>query len=188
MDIKDFFQMSAGKWFSHRTSHHLGLNQSESGKSDLQMELLEKTDPAVVQICQQHQVKPELAVCGLRVTWEGYMQRDPSQLKGSTVLVPIADLEQASAGQLLRNVKSGEKIPSVSRYQMGADAALTLTIEDQSLSSEERIWFASPNLRLRTNVVKQPDGFGLASFSSEIRMGVTQLPVNTDAQVSQASG
>jgi hypothetical protein len=185
MDIKDFFQMSAGKWFSHRTSHHLGLNQSESGKSDLQVELLESTDPAVVQICQQHQVKPELAVCGLRVTWEGYMQRDPSQLKGSTVLVPIADLEQASAGQLLRKVNSGEKI-SASRYQIGADAALTLTIEDQSLYSEERIWFASPNLRLRTSVIKQLDGFSSASFSSEIRMGVTQLPANASA-VGQAN-
>jgi CpeS-like protein len=185
MDIKDFFQMSAGKWFSHRTSHHLGLNQSESGKSDLHIELLENIDPAVVQICQQHQVKPELAVCGMRVTWEGYMQRDPSKLKGSTVLVPIADLAQASAGQLLRKVNSGDKIPGASRYEIGTDAVLTLTIEDEILWSEERIWFASPNLRLRTSVVKHLDGFSLASFSSEIRMGVTQLPVNTGA-VSQA--
>jgi CpeS-like protein len=181
MDIKDFFQLSAGKWFSHRTSHHLGLNQSESGKSDLNIELLEKTDPAVVQICQQHEVQPDLAVCGLRVSWEGYMQRDPSKLKGSTVLVPIADLAQPGAGQLLRKPNSSEKIPGAGRYELGTDEALTLITEEETLRSEERIWFASPNLRLRTSVVKHLDGFSLASFSSEIRMGVTQLPTNASA-------
>ncbi len=186
MDINDFFQMSAGKWFSHRTSHHLGLNQSESGKSDLYIELLQKTDPAVLQICQQHEVNPDLAVCGIRMTWEGFMQRDPSQLKGSMVFVPIADLELASGGQLLRQVNSGEKTPAASRYKIGADESLTLTTEDQTLWSEERIWFVSPNLRLRTSVVKHLDGFSLASFSSEIRMGLKPPPANSDA-VSQAN-
>ncbi len=181
MDIKDFFQMSAGKWFSHRTSHHLGLNQSESGKADLNIEFLEKTDPIVVQICQQHQVQPDLAICGLQITWEGYMQRDPSKLKGSTVLVPIADVAQAGAGQLLQKSKGSEKIPRAGRYELGADEALTLITEDENLGSEERIWFASPNLRLRTRVIKQPDGFSLASFSSEIRLGVTQLPASANA-------
>ncbi|MBW4554023.1 MAG: phycobiliprotein lyase [Aphanocapsa sp. GSE-SYN-MK-11-07L] len=181
MDIKDFFQISAGKWFSHRTSHDLASNQSESGKSDLNIELLEKTDPVVVQICQQHQVQPDLAVCGLRVSWEGYMQRDPSKLKGSTVLVPIADIAQVGAGQLLRKSNSDKKIANTGRYELGTDEALTLITEDESLYAEERIWFASPNLRLRTSVVKHLDGFSLASFSSEIRLGVTQLAANASA-------
>jgi len=41
MDIQEFFELSAGKWFSHRTSHHLAFKQSESGKSDITIEMLE---------------------------------------------------------------------------------------------------------------------------------------------------
>jgi hypothetical protein len=42
--------------------------------------------------------------------------------------------------------------------------------------SEERLWFASPNLRLRTSILKRFGGFSMASLSSEIRLGVTQAP------------
>jgi len=54
---------------------------------------------------------------------------------------------------------------------MGDDDALTLMGESETLYSEERLWFASPNLRLRTSTIKQLDGFSTASFCSEIRMG-----------------
>ncbi|MFM7615570.1 MAG: phycobiliprotein lyase, partial [Synechococcales cyanobacterium] len=40
--------------------------------------------------------------------------------------------------------------------------------------SEERIWFASPNLRLRSTLVKTTDNTSLVSFASEIRLGVPQ--------------
>ena len=39
--------------------------------------------------------------------------------------------------------------------------------------SEERLWFASPNLRMRVSVLKRFGGFSMASFTSEIRMGST---------------
>jgi hypothetical protein len=42
--------------------------------------------------------------------------------------------------------------------------------------SEERLWFASPNLRLRTSILKRFGGFSMASLSSEIRMGVGAAP------------
>jgi len=45
MDVKEFFQLSAGKWFSQRTSHHLAFKQSESGKSDLKIDMLPADDP-----------------------------------------------------------------------------------------------------------------------------------------------
>jgi hypothetical protein len=37
------------------------------------------------------------------------------------------------------------------------------------MSSIERFWFANPNLRLRTSVVKRFGGFSTASFCAESR-------------------
>ncbi len=48
MDIQEFFELSAGKWFSHRTSHHLAFKQAEDGKSDITIEMMAKDDPEVI--------------------------------------------------------------------------------------------------------------------------------------------
>ncbi|HEY9822392.1 MAG TPA: phycobiliprotein lyase, partial [Candidatus Sericytochromatia bacterium] len=53
MDIKEFFEQSAGKWFSQRTSHHLAFRQAENGKSNITIEMLGADDPEVVKLCEQ---------------------------------------------------------------------------------------------------------------------------------------
>lgn len=171
MDIVEFFQQSTGKWFSQRTSHHLAFKQSEGGKSELVIEMLPKDDPAVVALCQQYEVDPNLALCGARVSWDGTMEWDEEKHKGSTVLVPVADPDKTNEGKLLREVGYAEKAPVAGRYVMGSDDALTLITEYETMYSEERLWFASPNLRLRTSILKRFGGFSMASFCSEIRMG-----------------
>lgn len=172
MDITEFFQQSAGKWFSQRTSHHLAFKQSESGKSDIVIEMVAKEDPLVVELCHQYEIDPTLALCGARVTWDGTMEWDEEKHAGSTVLVPIADPEKPNEGKLLREMGYAEKAPVAGRYVMGSDDALVLITEYETMYSEERLWFASPNLRLRTSVLKRFGGFSMASFCSEIRMGV----------------
>lgn len=174
MNIVDFFQQSAGKWFSQRTSHHLAFKQSESGKSDIVIEMLPSNDPEVVKLCEQYEIDPALALCGARVTWNGTMEWDEEKHTGSTVLVPVADPENPNEGKLLREMGYAEKAPVAGRYRMGDDEALTLITEYESMYSEERLWFASPNLRLRTSILKRFGGFSMATFCSEIRMGVVQ--------------
>lgn len=186
MNIVEFFEQSAGKWFSQRTSHHLAFKQSESGKSNIHIEMLAKDSPEVIQLCQQHQIDPDLALCGARVSWEGTMEWDEEKHEGSTVLVPVADPDRANEGKLLREMGYAEKAPVAGRYVVSEDGALTLITEYESMYTEERLWFASPNLRLRTSILKRFGGFSMASFCSEIRMGVTQ-PANTDAAATQAS-
>jgi hypothetical protein len=176
MDIVEFLQLSTGKWFSQRTSHHLAFRQSESGKSNILIDLLPATDPVVADLCQRYDVAPELALCGARVTWDGGMEWDKKQRSGSTVLVPIADPDAANQGKLLHQIGHSDQAPVAGRYVIGNDEALALIVETDTLYIEERIWFASPNLRLRTSILKQVDGFSMASFCSEIRMGVTQAP------------
>jgi hypothetical protein len=174
MDVTEFFQQSAGQWFSQRTHHHPASKPSESGKSDVQIEILSKDAPEVLQLCEQHAIDPALALCGVQASWSGMMNRDTSKRSGSTLLVPVAEPGKSNEGKLLRKSNSAQMAVSVSRYIMSADDVLTLITEDDEVYAEERIWFASPNLRLRTSVLKQSGGFRTSSFRSEIRLGVTK--------------
>ena len=180
MDITEFFQQSAGKWFSQRTSHSLTLKQSESGKSNLVIEIVPLTDPAVIKLCQQHQIEPASALCGMQVNWDGTMDQDSKKQVGSVLLVPISEAEKPNEGTLLRT-GTAEKPAIAGRYVMGNDDVMTMITEDETLYSEERFWFASPNLRLRTSVLKRSDGVNVASFYSEIRMGGSPPPASSAA-------
>lgn len=171
MDIKEFFERSCGKWFSQRTSQHLEFNQSEWGKSDLWVELLPASDSIVVQICEQQTIDPASAVCGVRVTWEGFVGQDPDKQSGVTVLVPIEDAEQPNQGVLLRKTLRPSDSTAVGNYVLAADDILTLTTEYDGMTAEERLWFASPNLRLRSSILNRRGDFCTASFCSEIRLG-----------------
>lgn len=171
MNIQEFFELSAGKWFSHRTSHHLAFKQAEDGKSDITIEMIAQNDPEVVKLCEQYEIDPALAQCGARVSWNGTMEWDEEKHSGSTVLVPVPNADNANEGKLLREMGYAEKTPVAGRYIMGSDGALTLITEYETMSSEERLWFASPNLRMRVSILKRFGGFSMASFTSEIRMG-----------------
>jgi hypothetical protein len=170
MDITEFFQQSAGKWVSQRTSHHPAFKQPEGGRSDFYIEALPSDDPAVVQLCQEQGVDAALAVGGVRTRWDGVMEQNKGKRTGTALLVAIADSTQPNQGRLLRPESDADQ-GMAGRYVMGDDEALTLIGESETLYSEERLWFASPNLRLRTSTIKQADGFSTASFCSEIRMG-----------------
>ncbi len=174
MTIVEFFELSAGKWVSQRTSHHLTFQQLESGKSELQIETLPPNNPDVVNLCQRSSLEPSLAVCGVKVVWDGTMEWDKTKRTGSMVLVLMPDPETPNTGKLLRSQGGAETAGIVGRYAIGNDDALTLITENGEVCIEERVWFASPNLRFRTSILKQPNGFSMASFCSEIRMGVTK--------------
>ncbi|MHC5598087.1 MAG: phycobiliprotein lyase [Nostoc sp.] len=171
MNIEEFFQLSTGKWFSHRTSQHLAFNQSENSKSDIIIETLAIDHPEVIKLCQNYKISPSSASCATKITWNGTMEKDQAKHSGSTVLISIPDAVNPAQGKLLREVVEPNKTPVVGRYKIDSDGALILTTEDETTSSEERLWFASPNLRMRVNVLKSFGGFSITSFTSEIRMG-----------------
>jgi len=170
MNIVEFFQLSSGKWFSHRTGHQLVSRQSDSGKSTLQIEFLDPVEAIVVDLCKQASLDPALAVGGLQTLWE-VPDCAGKTITKLAILAAIADLTTPSAGTLLRKPDQPEAPPILSRYAIDDSDALTLTTATDLVYSEERLWFASPNLRLRTSLLKQADGYGTAYFYSEIRMG-----------------
>jgi hypothetical protein len=174
VNVKEFFELSAGKWFSQKTSHHLTLKQSEQGKSDLAIEILPNEDPEVLQLCQQAGIDPSLTWGGAKYTWKGTshwdnQQQSPTNQQGSAIVLSIPDEPAANSGRLFQAVNGANSSPIIAKYTLGDDDALTLSIDNNGTHSEERIWFESPNVRVRTTIVTRENGDNIASFYSEIR-------------------
>jgi hypothetical protein len=173
MEIREFFELSTGKWFSLKTSHHLEIKQSEQGKSELEIDILPSDSPQVSQICQQAGIDPSAIWGGVRYRWDGTLvwdthpQTAPNR-RGERIAILVPDAPAAKVGKLLQSDSKGEAA-QVGRYTMGTDNALTLITERGDTRSEERMWYESDNVRLRTTIVTQANGNSLASFYSEIR-------------------
>ncbi len=176
MNVQEFFELSAGKWFSQKTSQHLTLKQSEHGKSDLAIEILPKDHPQISQLCQATGIDPCSIWGGAKYTWKGTVSWDtqpqsPGNQQGETIAILAPDAPQSHTGKLFYHRSNSSQPYEVARYVMGDDDALTLVTEDENTCAEERVWFESDNVRLRTTIVTQTDGNSIASFYSEIRMG-----------------
>ena len=172
MDIKEFLQQSIGRWRSQRSGHNLAFSHFEEVRSTIDIIALKLDDPAVIDICQLYSFDPAAAIHPFRMTWEGQSDWDEEEtLAGSCVLVPIPDADNPNQGKLLREQGYAETIAAVGQYRMTEDGTFTLLTEYDRAAAEERIWFATPNLRFRVSLIKTSDGKGVttASFSSEIR-------------------
>lgn len=159
MTIQEFFALSAGKWFSQRTTHQLASQKSDHSKSEIVIELL--TIDAVQEFCPQADWGGVQVISKPVTDWSS--PKNASTNAVNTLLAPTA------VGELAW-VLNGQKNP-LGRVAIGSDEALTFSVSNDQFASTERIWFASPNLRLRSIVQETKDGIQLASFCSEIRMG-----------------
>jgi hypothetical protein len=188
MDIQEFFQLCNGKWVSQRTTHYLVEQKNQSDRSDLWIDFADATDPEVVELCQQSSLDAAQAYGGLKIRWsevaEAYQSRLKTKQEGSALLVPIKDSSSPMSGRILRAL-SNEIV--VGSYSLGADEALTITMSANGLVTEERLWFASPNLRLRSSFTQQEDGaICITSFCSEIRMGAPAHKSDSEVETTSA--
>ncbi|NEQ37554.1 MAG: phycobiliprotein lyase [Okeania sp. SIO3I5] len=170
MDIIEFFKLSAGEWFSQRTIHNLVSGELQAGKSEVNVEILAKTDPTLIKLCEQNQVDSSITeLIGVKISWNGTTNKEQVKDAGSTMLILIPNSDEPNQGKLLQDRGNGNSHQFNARYIMGSDDILTLITESEGLYAEERLWYLIPNLRLRTSVVKRASGFTFASFCSEIR-------------------
>ncbi|MDF5710189.1 MAG: phycobiliprotein lyase [Nostoc sp. S4] len=173
MDAMEFFQLSAGKWRSQRATHHLAFKRSETGESDIQVETLAADHPEIIELCQYHQIDPSLSVGGSRVQWLGTMswdREDEENHQGKTIFAIVPDADNPRQGRLLRERGYAEIVPVVGLFHLDDEDGLVLTTEYETMSSIERFWFVSPNMRLRSSTVKRFGGFSTASFCTETRI------------------
>jgi hypothetical protein len=183
MDAKEFFEKSGGQWRSQRTTHHLAFRQAEMGSSDIEVTTLTANDPKVIEICKMHEIDPSLAAGGAFVTWDGAMawDKDDENHKGSTVFAIVPDADNPRKGRMLRERGYAEIVPVVGRFEMDEEDALILITEYETMSTIERFWFPSPNLRMRTSAVKRFGGFNTSTFCTEVRVEKDDEESKTEA-------
>lgn len=172
MNITEFVEQSFGQWRSQRSAHHLAFGHFEEVTSTINIEQLAVDDTSVIQLCKAHNIDPQLAQSPFKMSWSGESDWDEDEtLEGSTILVPIPDSGSLTKGRLLREQGYAETVPSVGEYTISEDGTFLLVTKYDRAAAEEKIWFATPNLRFRVSLIKTSDGKGVttASFSSEIR-------------------
>lgn len=161
MDIEAFLELCAGKWFSQRTSYHLGQEKAESSKTEIRIERLSPTDAEVLGICEYNQIDPNTTLGGTKAGWD-----NPAT---SATLILIPDTGNTQGGEVLQARDGNLKQVVAGSYLLGQDEALILKLERDGTCWEERLWFASPNLRLRASLIQWEDGRTATAFYSEIR-------------------
>jgi phycoerythrin-associated linker protein len=164
MDIKEFINLCAGKWFSQRTSYQLASRQVENHKSEITIDLLGPDHPEVVALCKQTHLQTDSCLGGLKASWDNSVDWGKPKQTGSSLLVFRPDAEDLATGQIARAGSS-----PIGHYRLRDDEALTLTVKENGRTYEERIWFPSQNFRLRTTIIQNPDQTRQTVFYSEIR-------------------
>ncbi|ACB53123.1 unknown [Crocosphaera subtropica ATCC 51142] len=167
MDIQTFLESCIGQWFSQRSSYQFDTEKAESHKSELTVEWLNTDHSLLVSLCQEHRIDPNQAIGGQQVSWNSSVDYGQKKQTGSATMIIIPDSNTPKIGKIIQSFKSNPS--SQGKYSLGEDEALNLTLEVGDFLMEERIWFASPNLRLRTSLMKGENGYSRTAFYSEIR-------------------
>lgn len=175
MDIREFWHLNAGKWFSLRTNYYLHTGKAENSKADIAIEIVAPDRAQIVQLCQQNNIDPNHSLGGALHSWDNSVDWGKPKQQGSSLIVLIPDGNNSRIGRLLKKAGHHQQASSCGNYILGEDEALTLTIETDGIYAQERLWFASNNLRLRTTFVKDTKGNTQTAFYSEIRKA---LPKN----------
>lgn len=165
MNITEFLQQSAGKWFSQRTAHQIESSQTQTGKSTLYIEFLAGDDPKVKDFCDRHGLERVLG--GTRMSWEATIDPSAQSYKGERLLVWVSDGENPQSGQFFSSVEGS----APGSFVLDGEEILILRVESQGQISEDRMWFVSPNFRLRTSLTQVSGETVFASLCTEIRLG-----------------
>lgn len=172
MSVDDFLERSIGEWRSQRSSHNLAWTQFEQITSEIVIERLavDGSDAEVAALCAANGVAAADVAFAMRMSWEGESDWDTDETsEGSSTMAVVKDAD--AKGRLLRSVGYAETIPAVGEWEMTPDGVFVLTTPYEAAAAEERIWFATPDLRVRVSQIRTSSGRGVltASFSTEIR-------------------
>jgi len=173
MDIQAFLNLCAGKWFSQKTNYYAGAETSQSSKADLEIALILPEEQKITNICQNHRLDPNASLGGLFYSWDTSVDWGKPKEVGSSLMVFVPNEENSHLGTLVTANDSCQ----LGHYFLGHDQSLTLTVEttDRQIKLEERLWFASDNLRLRTAAIRDLANDVInTTFYSEIRKAAPQ--------------
>jgi hypothetical protein len=168
--MREFFQKSAGTWYTQRTVHHFdAAAQDQSGESNISIEVLTPQDARVLSVCTQHGIEPSKASSGGSFFWQDNQDTSAPSDDKAAILVDIPHDATGRSGKLLRNQGYVEKIPVISRYWFGQDGILTIDTDYENNQGQERCWFINHNFRVRVSNVRSTNGVYITTYCSERR-------------------
>ena len=173
MNIEEFFLKSVGEWNSMRSGHSLAFQEFEEIRSKIKIVRSKKNDSRVIQFLKDNLISNEAIKKTFLIYWESKSewgensQRENSS--GESILVPIEISK--TEGKIIRSTGYTEALQVVSLYKILDDGTLIINTDYSHISTEERIWFVSNNLRSRSSVTKSSDSLAIlqTSYASEIR-------------------
>jgi hypothetical protein len=169
-NMMEFFQKSAGTWFTQRTVHHFeAVTPDQSGESNISVTVLAADHPQIQAVCNQQGIDLVKAKGGASFLWQDNQDKNAPDPDRAAVLVDIPDNESRQSGRLLRNQGYIERIPVVSRYWFGRDGILTIDTDYDNNQGQERCWFINHDFRVRVSTVRNNNGIHLMTYCSERR-------------------
>jgi hypothetical protein len=169
MTMMDFFRKSSGIWFIKRTVHHFDVVANESGESNLIIQVIEKDDSQVQQVCELQGIDPAKATGGANFNWLSNTKDSEPNPNYAAILIDIPDDATGITGKIIRDKGYVEGIPVVSRYWFGQDGILTINTDYDNNQGQERCWFLTDDFRVRVSTVRLLNGVNLMTYCSERR-------------------
>lgn len=171
MDIHKFLEQTEGDWFSQRTIYNLTEKEApvNNGKANLTIEILPSENPEIAEISQKYSLDSSLILGAIASNWDNSPDWGKPKEIGASKVILVKNDEKGQTGKIFRIINKPTKKIISGDYILGEDEALTLILEENNHYFEERIWFASPNLRLRTTLSKNNTKYNSTSFYSEIK-------------------
>ena len=171
--IKNFLLKSVGEWKSMRSAHSLAFQEFEEIRSKIKIAPLQKDDDRVVALIRDNFITDQDIKDPFIMSWEAKSEWDEENYNknssGESILIPleISDTE----GQIIRSLGYSESIQITSLYKFLNDGTLVISSKYNNITTEERIWFVSHNLRSRSSVTRATNSLAIlqTSYASEIR-------------------
>ena len=173
MQINDFFSKSIGEWNSMRSGHSLAFQEFEEIRSKITIIPVKTNDSRVIKLLRDNFIANNQVNKAFLVNWKSKSEwRDENHNEnssGESILIPLEISK--TEGKIIREVGYTEPIQVISVYKILNDGTLIIYSNYNHISTEERIWFVSDNLRSRSSVTRATDSLAIlqTSYASEIR-------------------
>ena len=173
MNIEEFFLKSVGEWNSMRSKHSLAFQEFEEIRSKIKIVLTKRDDSRITRFLKDNLITTDEIKNAFLINWEAKGEWSEGSQKGKSfgesILIPIEISK--TEGKIIRSVGYTEAKQVVSLYKILADGTLIINTNYSHISTEERIWFVSNNLRSRSSVTRALDSLAIlqTSYASEIR-------------------
>tara|TARA_B100000214_G_C23906714_1_gene599219 strand:+ start:348 stop:881 length:534 start_codon:yes stop_codon:yes gene_type:complete len=173
MKIEQFFLKSIGEWNCMRSGHSLAFQEFDDIRSRIKIIPAKMNDSRVDKLLKDNNLNTNEAKKAYLINWKVKSEwgdnNSKDQSSGESLLIPLEISE--TEGKIIRSNGYTESIPIISLYKILEDGTLIIYSKYTHISTEERIWFVSNNLRSRSSVTRTINSSAIiqTSYASEIR-------------------